>query len=105
MTILEFCRNQPAKTNPINLNSATNNKSISKKMLYSRRILNQPTKKVTISKPPTNVTKQQKYEITPIQSNPKSIFYYDVNNKIHYTTDITTDPSAINRPQAFHVHN
>ena len=104
MTILEFCRNQPDKTNPINLNSATNNKSISKKMLFSQRILNQPTKKVRISKPPTNVIKQQSKELTPIQSVPKSIIYYDNNNKIKYTSDIGREP-LVNRPQAFHLHN
>ncbi len=106
MTILDFCRDQPAKTIPINLNSSSNNRSISKKMLYSQRILNQPSKKVTIRKTPTNIPTQPIYNGLKIpQAVNRSIFSYDSNNKIRYSTDIEYDQSLINRPQAFHTHN
>ena len=106
MTILDFCRDQPAKTIPINLNSSSNNRSISKKMLYSQRILNQPSKKVTIRKAPAPVSVQPKYNgLKMPQSVPRSIFTYNNNNEIRFSTDIGYNQDLINRPQAFHTHD
>tara|TARA_B110000967_G_scaffold209873_1_gene268237 strand:+ start:12714 stop:13043 length:330 start_codon:yes stop_codon:yes gene_type:complete len=108
MVMLDYCRNQIAKSDPINLNSATNNKSISKRMLFSHRILNQTPKKVTINRVPNPAPKQAQYYTdglgSNIQSVPKSIFYYDNNNNILFSTDKRISQSLINRPQAFHIH-
>lgn len=108
--IIEYCRRQPPQTDYIKQKTANNDPTISKRMRYSQYI--KTARKTKVTQKYTQPTQEVPYYLFGSgQTYVRSVFNYDENNDIKFTSDenirdpVTGDLITVDqRPQAYHRH-